>query len=235
MHTSRAVVRADSTTLWSERMEGQQEKIVLERGTLWIHVKHSSGETRLVVVLPDGELEDTGTTFSASAEEGHTTRVAVQEGSLVLRVRGQPSVALGPGDAWVPDARPEPVACASCAPSAEPMLRGQVPPPVRSALPRPSLKPLASEVTHDPSVDFRAAIAALDAGDNREAAMAFANFLLEHPHDPRAQDAAYLRVIALQRCDDNGRTKDAALEYLRRYPTGFRHTDVEKLLNEPGK
>ena len=51
-------------------------------------------------MLPDGELEDIGTTFTVSAEDGRTTRVAVQEGSVVLRIHGQPPVAIGPGETW---------------------------------------------------------------------------------------------------------------------------------------
>ena len=92
-------------------MVGDRENVVLERGALWIHVDHSSGEGRLLVVLPDGELEDIGTTFTVSADDGHTTRVAVQEGHVVLRLRGQAAIALGPGDTWMPD--PRPVASAS--------------------------------------------------------------------------------------------------------------------------
>src|ERR1022692_1431951 len=105
---------------WSEHREGDRDKVVLERGALWIHVDHSSGEGRLVVELPDGELEDTGTTFTVSAGGGHTTRVAVEEGHVVLRIRGQASVAMGPGDAWVPEARATASACASAVPPAEP-------------------------------------------------------------------------------------------------------------------
>ena len=53
------------------------------------------------------------------------------------------------------------------------------------------------------------------------------SFLEKHPRDARAEDAAYLRVIALQRSGDSAGTKQAALEYLRRYPAGFRHAEVE--------
>jgi TolA-binding protein len=70
---------------------------------------------------------------------------------------------------------------------------------------------------------------ALDVGDNRAAAAAFASFLAKHPRDPRAEDAAYLQVIALQRSGDQGSTKAAALEYLHRYPEGFRRAEVEPL------
>jgi hypothetical protein len=85
----------------------------------------------------------------------------------------------------------------------------------------------------DPSLDFRAAMSALDRGDNREAAAGFASFLTKHRHDPRAEDAAYLRVIALERTGDRDAMKAAALDYLGQYPAGFRRAEVESLSRGP--
>jgi hypothetical protein len=234
--TPSAIVHADSTAVWSDRRDGNRETILLDHGALWIHVGHSStAEERLLVLLPDGELEDTGTTFTVSAEDGHTARVAVQEGSVVLRIRGQPAVIVGAGDAWVPEARPAASARASACASSAPGHAGSAPteqlslsPPTPSAPPHTSA-PSASVAERDPSVDFRAAMAALDLGDNAAAAAAFGSFLAKHARDPRAEDAAYLRVIALQRSGNSGSMHQAALEYLRRYPGGFRHAEMEKL------
>lgn len=72
-------------------------------------------------------------------------------------------------------------------------------------------------------------MAALDVGDDHRAAAAFAIFLERHPRDPRAEDAAYLRVIALQRSGDRAGMKQAALDYLHRYPEGFRQSEMEPL------
>jgi hypothetical protein len=228
-----AIVHADSTAVWVRRTSGNCEEIDLDRGALWIRVDHSFGEERLLVVLPDGELEDTGTTFTVSAEDGHTTRVAVEEGHVVLRIRGQPAVAMGPGDTWVPEPRPAARASATADPPANtaPAARldavdRDTPPLPPSAAPYLSI-PSAS--ASDPSVDFRAAMAALDVGDNHQAAAAFASFLAKHPRDARAEDAAYLHVIALQRSGDGAGMKQAALEYLYRYPQGFRQSEVEPL------
>ena len=228
-HASSAVVHADSTAVWAERMVGDRENVVLERGALWIHVDHSSGEGRLLVVLPDGELEDIGTTFMVSAEDGRTTRVAVQEGHVVLRLRGQAPIALGPGDTWIPDPRPVASARASVAPSADLAPTARLDRGERSTPSPRSSASLAAPPASDPSVDFRAAMAALDVGDNHQAAAAFADFLEKHPRDPRSEDAAYLRVVALQRSGDSAGMKQAALEYLRRYPAGFRQAEVEPL------
>jgi FecR-like protein len=224
---ARAVIRADGAAVWSEHLEGDRERVVLERGALWIHVDHSSGEGRVVVALPDGELEDMGTTFGVSAEDGHTTRVAVQEGHVVLRLRGRPLVTIDAGQTWIPEV-PAPAACASAAPPAGPAPTARPAPAASSAPLRPSA-PLASVRAPDPLGDFRAAMAALDVGDNHQAASGFASFLERHPGDPRAEDAAYLRVVALQRCGDAAGMKEAALEYLRRYPAGFRHAEVDGL------
>jgi FecR-like protein len=228
-HASNAVVHADSTAVWTERMVGERENVVLERGALWVHVDHSSGEGQLLVVLPDGELEDIGTTFMVSAEDGRTTRVAVQEGHVVLRLRGQAAIALGPGDTWIPGPRPVASAWASVVAPAGPaptarLDRGEWSTPS----PRPSAS-LASPRASDPSIDFRAAMAELDVGDNAQAAAAFADFFDKHPRDPRSEDAAYLRVVALQRSGDSAGMRHAALEYLRRYPAGFRQAEVEPL------
>jgi TolA-binding protein len=72
-------------------------------------------------------------------------------------------------------------------------------------------------------------MAALNGGDNVGAAAAFGSFLGKYPREPRAEDAAYLRVIALQRSGDAGDMTQAAQEYLRRYPAGFRRAEIEKL------
>ena len=81
----------------------------------------------------------------------------------------------------------------------------------------------------DAALDFRAAVALLDAGADRDAAASFARFLAKHPRDPRAEDAAYLHVIALQRCGADDDMKRAAERYLQLYPAGFRRGEVEKL------
>jgi hypothetical protein len=228
---SSAVVRADSTAVWSSRREGDRERITVERGALWIHVEHAPGVSgRLLVALPDGELEDTGTTFTVSAEGGHTARVAVQEGSVVLRLRGQPPVVVAAGDTWSPAVRPAVSVCASAAPSATPEMAERLSLGASSPIAPPRAPaPSASALGPEASADFRAALARLDRGDDTEAAAAFASFLLKHPRDPRAEDAAYLRVIALQRSGDDGRMNEAARDYLRRYPGGFRHAEMEAL------
>jgi hypothetical protein len=230
------VVRASRAAEWTERTDGALEQIRLTRGSLWLHVDHSAKpRRRLLVILPDGELEDTGTTFTVSADGEHTTRVEVQDGSVLLKISGQLPVALGPGGTWSPSR-------ASASPAAS-MAAAAAPTPKDSATqgaagPRASVSEPATAVTTpaadlDPAGDFRGALATLDRGDNTRAAAAFTRFLAKHPHDPRAEDAAYLRVIALRRSGDEHGLKNAEQEYLRRYPSGFRHAEVEGLARSP--
>ncbi|HET6149193.1 MAG TPA: FecR domain-containing protein [Polyangia bacterium] len=227
-----ASVQADSTAVWSQSREaGDRERVTLARGTLWIHVGHPSRAGRFQVVLPDGELDDIGTIFAVTVAEGHTMRVAVLEGSVVLRLRGRPVVTIGPGQEWIPDAGAAAPAGPSAAPATEPTSRRRLSAAPRAVPPAPRLhRPVDSAPPVDASVDFRAAIAALRAGDNRGAAAGFTAFVARHPADRRAEDAAYLRVIALQRSGAGDDMQLAAREYLRLYPRGFRRADVESLL-----
>ncbi len=72
-------------------------------------------------------------------------------------------------------------------------------------------------------------MSAFNAGDTARASALFATFLSQYPRDPRAEDAAYLRVLALQRTGNTARMKQAALDYLSRYPQGFRRAEIEPL------
>lgn len=227
---SDAVIRADADTVWSQHVGTDVETVVLERGALSIHVDHSPSHLgRFVVELPDGELEDIGTTFIVSAANGHTVRVAVQEGSVLLRLGGRPPLALSAGQTWTSDAglgaQVEPsVSPPTDAPRTarlEPrrVERAQTaPPPAAPAPPIP-----------DVSQEFRAAVRSLEAGDACGAATDFATFVTVHPRDSRAEDASYLRIIALQRCGSEEGVKRAARDYLGSYPAGFRRAEVERL------
>jgi FecR protein len=231
---ARAEVHAGGSTVWSRRIgTGNRDEIALERGLLWIHVDHSSAGGPLLVVLPDGELEDVGTTFTVSADGGHTTRVAVEQGRVVLRLRGLPAVDIRPGGVWLPAEPTAPIPPTTASPAPEPTTQSDQSPPPRASRP-PRVHSSPAMAVPDPLVGFRAAMGALRAGDNRRAATAFASFLVEHPRDPMAEDAAYLRVIALHRIGAGGDVKRAAKDYLQRFPTGFRRSEIENLLVESG-
>lgn len=93
----------------------------------------------------------------------------------------------------------------------------------------PSATPAVDPPGPHASEQFRTALAALNAGQPGVAAQQFRRFAERFPSDPRAEDAAYLRVLALDRASDAAGRRAAAREYLRRYPTGFRRAEVERL------
>jgi len=247
--TPAVVVQAGAATAWTKSSDGAGDRIVLERGDLWIRVDHSRQKGRLVVELPDGELEDTGTTFTVSVAGGHTARVAVQEGSVILRLAGRPAVTIASGQTWraAPSAPaatpPDPT---EAAPTKTPSVstrdaterkprgpsRALLSPPA-AGMGRAPAPPAAAAVStgdeSDPAVEFRAAVAVLDVGAHRDAADAFARFLSRHARDPRAEDAAYLRVVALQRSGAADEMRRAARAYLQLFPRGFRRTEIEAL------
>src|SRR4051794_25238277 len=102
------VVHASAAAVWSKQSQGDRETVVLESGELWIQIDHTRRNTRLLVALPDGELEDTGTTFTVNAANGRTTRVAVREGSVVLRITGKSPRTIGAGETWARTAESPP-------------------------------------------------------------------------------------------------------------------------------
>jgi hypothetical protein len=230
MLTARAAIEANGPAVWSRRPgAADREEVTLERGALWIHVDHHAGERGVVVVLPDGEVEDVGTTFTVSADGKQTTRVEVVEGKVALRLHGRPSVEIEAGSVWLPEASAAPPPATTAPPFQTEPFRDKDPPSTHGRV-RPLHSYQAPVVASpDPLVEFRSASAALRTGHNSEAAATFARFLADHPGDPMAEDAAYLRVIALQRTGGNGETKRAAQAYLERFPSGFRRAEIERL------
>lgn len=226
---ARASIRAGTNTIWTGRQANGREEITLRHGVLRIHVDHAAGALPVLVRLPDGELEDVGTTFMVTVDDAETTRVAVEDGRVVLRLRGRPAVDIGAGGLWVPEPAPATAKTITPTPTVADLGGGR-----RASPGKPMrIHTFPAAVAPDPLADFRAASAALRAGDNRRAANAFARFLDEHERDPMAEDAAYLRVIALQRLGAGGETRGAAEAYLERFPTGFRRAEVERLASAP--
>jgi hypothetical protein len=220
-HPDPVTVAADSRARFTRHTEARVEKVTLESGALSIHVARALSPRRLLVVLPDGELEDVGTTFSVSADGGHTTRVTVQEGSIVLRLRGNPTIVLAAGDVWT---RPPPPVAPSIPASSAPAL-----PAPHHREEKPVVAAAPSKPTLDSAAGFRAAMTEFNGGHYAEAARLFDAFVTGNPGDSHAEDAAYLRVLALQHVGASGTTRQAARDYLLRYPEGFRRAEVEVL------
>jgi len=218
-------VTVDATDArWSRSDEAGTTVVHLEEGELALHVAHGAEPHRLVVSLPDGELDDLGTTFVVRVAHGQTTAVAVREGAVVLRVVGKPPVFLVAGEHW--PVAPRVVIAPVVPPVVPPVVRdGPAPRPTPVAPPRPS-SPASTVRIAD---EYRAAVRRFDEGDLPAAVTALRSFVARHPDDHHAEDASYLLVLALQRAGANDQARDAARAYLAQYPRGFQRAAVEPI------
>jgi TolA-binding protein len=189
--------------------------------------KLKSGQ-RFLVDLPDGELEVQGTRFEINLADGHTKSVRVFEGRVALRIRGEEPRTLNANDVW--DVQPVVVAPVPPPPPPPPPASSSAPPPppvsVTTALPPPSAS--ASAASSAP-VSLASAMEAFTSGDYARAETLFAAFAKTNPSDARAEDASFLIAVSREKRGDHEGARAAAGEYLRRYPTGFRRKEAERL------
>jgi hypothetical protein len=66
-------------------------------------------------------------------------------------------------------------------------------------------------------------------GDYPSAARRLAELSRAHPDDGRAEDSAFLGIIALQRTGKTAEAAAAAQRYLQAYPSGYRRAEAAKI------
>lgn len=181
---------------WSAHTDAASASVAFEDGAASF-VVHPHRGRRVVVRLPDGEVEDMGTVFELTVREQRTRRVAVSEGKVVVRLAGHPEFSLAAGEAWEL-AQPS-VASAASANSA---LASPAPPPTSAkALARRSPRGATT------AVSSAAAVAADSSSAN-------------------AEDEAYLQIVALLQSNEAAQARREAKSYLLRFPNGFRRVEV---------
>ena len=72
---------------------------------------------------------------------------------------------------------------------------------------------------------------AFSAGDYGRAEQLFRTFERDHPVDQRVEDALFLRAVARSRRGDQDGAAAIARQYLRRYPSGLRRPDAERIIS----
>ncbi len=117
------------------------EEVVLHEGSLRI-ARPVGEQRRLTVLVPDGKIDDIGTTFDVEVHQAHLQRVAVLEGVVVVNVEGATPVVVKAGESWTKKNRDEPVASARATDSPAPEVSA-APQPTQPT-PRPSAPPRAS-------------------------------------------------------------------------------------------
>jgi hypothetical protein len=140
---------------WSRHHSPHVERVVLREGVFSLSVRRGAGDPRVVVEIPEGEIEDVGTVFSVTVHDGRTTRIAVTRGAVVLRRARLPELKLLAGSVWQAVPRAAPAARKPGVPVAPPPSAAPGPAPgVRDArrVPQPSA---ASEPARRATVGHR--------------------------------------------------------------------------------
>lgn len=228
------VVRSDDGARFARSERENTETVALESGTIEASVRPLRAGERFVVETMDAEVEVRGTVFRVRAEDHRLQSVDVSEGKVEVRFGGE-VFRIGAGGAWAAPARP-PLAASSVSaipttsvkPSA--VSRGGEYPSPSAALRRPLLDAGAGPSASDESSSiFDDGVRTLGRGDYDAATRLLAAFRERAPNDPRAEDAAFLTVLALQRSGRAAAAKDAARRYLDEYPRGHRAVEAKAI------
>ena len=210
--------------------DGGTETVNLETGAVRLSVRHLNVGERFLVKTADAEVEVRGTVFRVEAEDGRLRNVVVVEGKVEVRFRGG-TFLLTADERWDRPADAPPVASPVAAPPStgtlvalSPGKRGSIAPP-----PPPSAKPSAADDTGA----FVEGMGMMERGDYGAAARRLEAFSKSSPGDDRAEDAAFLVIIALQRAGRPTEAAAAARRYLSAYPEGFRRTQARAIAEAP--
>lgn len=233
-------VKPAAGTTWSRASSDLAETLALTDGELAVRVSRHAATRRLLVTLPDGELEDVGTVFSVEVHAGKTRAVSVSEGRVALRLRGRSELLLSAGESFhAPDA--DAVRAPSALPPSAP-LRSEAAPSAderTASEPRPAVNTRggsrpgsASEEAHAcPSATlFQDGVQAFKRGEYGTAATLLERFSAACGHGNHGEDAAYLRMVALARAGRRADARAQAAAYLSAFPNGFRRKEAEKLV-----
>jgi FecR protein len=179
---------------WTQTTNGGVEWIDLSDGTLRLQVHKASGSRRVVVRVPDGEIEDIGTVFHVVVSHGRTQRVGVDEGRVTIRLRQMAPITISSGASW---ARPEEPVSTSALPSA--WLTPSVAPPTAtppsnrlqvSSPPRHQDLPATQLNTEKEDAAYLRTITLLREGRNDEAKVAAKDYLKRFPDGFRREEMA---------------------------------------------
>ncbi len=199
-------VQASPEAHWTEHLDQELDRIDFTAGSASFKVRPHLGR-RVMLSLPDGEIEDLGTVFAVFVRDQATKRVTVSEGRVSLRLHGRAEKVLRAGESWEAEA---------------PLAK-----PIETPL---AVAPKAARLTPDstPASNTRAATSALGspapASLGTEPVPAAASKIVTE--SAKAEDDAYLHVVALLRTGKQEDARAEAKQYLLRFPNGFRRVEV---------
>lgn len=91
---------ASSGARWTRTESATVERVELGEGELTIKINHAEAARNLLIVVPDGEIEDVGTAFVVRVREGSTKQIVVSEGAVIFRRSGEAPIRIEAGGSW---------------------------------------------------------------------------------------------------------------------------------------
>jgi hypothetical protein len=242
-----ATVRPAPTAQFTRERTAGLEQVRLRAGRIDVYVPRLADGERFVVITADAEVEVRGTDFQVAAAGDLLRAVLVREGVVEVRRKGD-SIQLRAGQQW---RAPDEVAALPAdgrTPGAEQLDEAAADPGQRSGSSGASRSEArgqerassgrdheatadeARERLRDPaSIAFAQAVRLLEQGHYERAAARLSAFALEHPDDPRAEDARFLVIVAQQRAGRRTAAELAARDYLKRHPDGDRRAEAQSI------
>jgi hypothetical protein len=210
------VVRAVPEARFERASAGGTERVDLHEGRVDLDVRPLLADERFLVFTADAEVEVRGTVFGVEAHDGCLARVEVREGRVVVRHLGHATF-VSAGEAW------SPALAESVGPASRPSSHATS---ARTAAPTTGPAAVRAEVP-SASPTFADGMRAIERGDYAHAARALDDFRNAEPSDARAEDAAYLVILAHHRAGKHEEAAAAARRFLSSYPQSPRRRAVE--------
>ena len=214
-------VRAEAGARWSEWINQELDRVDLSEGTAAFNV-HPHKLRRVVIQLPDGQVEDIGTVFEIRVKDQHTRHISVSQGRVAVRMRGRLPFTLGAGEAWESgsaaapetDAQNQGVRISGTPPNAQPLAVATTAP---SAASRPNQVAARARTLTPP--EKGSTLASPPASSRPEPR-------IENSGSDGAEDDAYLQILESLKRENPADARARAKDYLLRFPNGFRRVEV---------
>lgn len=218
---SSGVVVVASSGSFSEEVRGDVRRVALTDGDFEFDVNHVPGTPRLLVIVPDGEIEDIGTRFHVSVRDKKTVRIHVSEGEVEFRRAKEEPLRLIAGMTFRPLATPEPPDAAPSSAAVTPtaaVTSSQSTTVV--ATPATSQPSATSSKPTTPSAVALAPTAAKSASSQSKPTATPSSTVAD-------EDSLYLAIIRAEDRGDEAAAQSLAAKYLATYPNGFRRKEVQ--------
>lgn len=223
------MVRPSEGTVFTRQTKDGIDQISLDDGKLDIAVRPLHPGERFVVLTRDAEVEVRGTMFGVESESKGIRRVFVVEGKVEVRHAGAIFFVEAGGEWFPPKIREkEANGIEASSDSVLDHRESQTRPKGKNATTTPNASSAHAAVSADAtSTQFGDAVGAMEKGNYGTATERLEQFAREHPEDVRAEDAAFLAILAMKRSGRDNDAADAARRYLARFPKGFRRVEAE--------